>query len=116
MANPVPSSSSPPLVLADVSASQAAIGYIAGTPMTVTCRFVRPAGVTLYSLLWRPTFPSAAWQLVPGTAAVSGDGGPEVDPDGQAIVFQGDLSSTILTFSYTCLRRKAPRVCRPLTA
>jgi len=103
MANPVPSSSSPPLVLADVSASQAAIGYIAGTPMTVTCRFVRPAGVTLYSLLWRPTFPSAAWQLLPGIAAVSGDGGPEVDPDGQAIVFQGDLSSTILTFSYTVL-------------
>ena len=103
MANPVPSSSSPPLVLADVSASQAAVGYIAGTSMTVTCSFVRPAGVTLYSLLWRPVAPSDEWQLVPGTEAVSGDGGPEVDPDGQAIVFQGDLSSTILTFSYTVL-------------
>ncbi len=102
MANPVPSGS-PPLVLADVSASHAAVGYIAGTPMTVTCSFVRPAGVTLYSLLWQPVFPSADWQLVSGTEAVSGDGGPEVDPDGQAIVFMGDLSSTILTFSYTVL-------------
>ncbi|MGI6391987.1 MAG: YDG domain-containing protein [Kiritimatiellia bacterium] len=103
MANPVLSSSSPPLVLTDVSASHAAIGYIAGTPLTVTCSFVRPAGVALYSLLWRPVFPSADWQLVSGTEAVSGDGGPEVDPDGQAIVFMGDLSSTILTFSYTVL-------------
>ena len=103
MANPVLSSSSPPLVLTDVSASNAAIGYIAGTPLTVTCSFVRPAGVALYSLLWQPVFPTADWQLVSGTEAVSGDGGPEVDPDGQAIVFMGDLSSTILTFSYTVL-------------
>ncbi|HRT30001.1 MAG TPA: YDG domain-containing protein, partial [Kiritimatiellia bacterium] len=103
MANPVLSSSSPPLVLTDVSASHAAIGYIAGTPLTVTCSFVRPAGVALYSLLWQPVFPTADWQLVSGTEAVSGDGGPEVDPDGQAIVFMGDLSSTILTFSYTVL-------------
>ena len=103
MANPVPSSFSPPLVLTDVSASHAAIGYIAGTPMTVSCSFVRPAGVTLTSLLWRPGFPSAEWQLEPGTAAVTGDGGPEVDPDGQAIVFKGNLSSTILSFSYTVL-------------
>jgi hypothetical protein len=103
MANPVLSSSSPPLVLTDVSASHAAIGYIAGTPLTVTCSFVRPAGVALHSLLWRPVFPTAYWQLVPGTTAVSGDGGPVVDPDGQAIVFMGDLSSTILAFSYTVL-------------
>jgi len=100
MANPVPSSSSP-LALTDADAAHSAIGYLAGTPMTVTCTFSRPAGVVLQSLLWRPEFPSTNWTLAAGTGAVTGDGGPEVDAEGAAIVLQGDLTKDVLSFTYT---------------
>ena len=90
------------LVLTDADASHDALGYLAGTPLTVTCTFEHPAGVQLQSLLWRPELPTADWTLL-SAAAVSAGVVPEVDPDEEAVVLLGDISANPLAFTYTVL-------------
>lgn len=90
------------IAVTDIDAAHAALGYLAGTPMTVTCAVSWPAGPELQSLLWRPLLPVGDWKLV-GAAAVSPGVVPEIDPDGDAIVLLGDLGANPLEFQYTVL-------------
>lgn len=82
--------------LSDAAPAHDAVGYMAGTPLTVTCTFAYPAGLPLYALMWTPELPPG-WTL----ASAAGDGMPMVDPYGESIVFFGDLSANPLAFTYT---------------
>ena len=100
---PNPALTSPEeLALTDIDAAHAALGYLAGTPMTVACAVSWPAGPKLQSLLWRPLLPSGDWTLV-GATGVSPGVVPEIDPDGEAIVLLGNLGANPLEFQYTVL-------------
>jgi hypothetical protein len=101
---PNPGEVAPPsaLLLKDADASHAALGYLAGTLMTVTCTFSHPEGVALQSLLWRPVLPSAEWKLVSAAEGSTGVA-PEVDADGAAILLTGSLNENPLNFTYTVL-------------
>jgi hypothetical protein len=80
-------------------ATHAAVGYVGGQPLTVTCAFDYPAttGRQLQSLLWRPELP-AGWTLVDA----AGDGAPVVDGfDGALVFLGGDLPAhNPVVFSY----------------
>ena len=54
----------------DIRVTQTAPGYVAGTPLAVTCEIAFDAGRQVQSLLWMPALPSG-WTLE-GTA--TGDG------------------------------------------
>ncbi len=84
------------LVLADAYATHAATGYLAGTPLTVTCTFALPQGVQTRSLLWQPELPPG-WVLT----TASGMGSPEVSADHEAVVFVGNLTASTVSFTYT---------------
>ncbi len=79
----------------EVSAGHHAPEYQAGEMLTVTNTLDRPAEGALLSLLWTPSLP-AGWSI----SGVSGDGGPELGPDGQSILFTGTLTANPLQFSY----------------
>ena len=78
-----------------VSAGHRAPEYQAGEILTVTNTLERPVEGALLSLLWTPSLPTG-WSI----SAVSGDGGPELGPDGQSILFTGSLTANPLQFSY----------------
>lgn len=84
------------LVLADAYAAHTALGYLAGTPLTVNCTFSLPLGARTKSLLWQPELPSG-WRLT----SASGDGAPEASADGESVVFLGSLLTNRISFSYT---------------
>ena len=86
---------SAPVASVTVNAGQAAPAYQPGGSLTVTNNFDRPADTTLLSLLWEPNLP-AGWMIT----AVSGDGGPELGPDGRSILFTGGLTTDPLQFTY----------------
>ena len=72
--------------LDDVQVSQTASSYVAGSNTIIECTFAYPADRLLKSLLWTPTLP-AGWTLVATPGATTGNGLPEIDPDGQAVIF-----------------------------
>lgn len=81
------------------TASHACPGYFPGTnTTTVTCQFSYPEGGFLTGLAWFPELP-AGWLI----KAVSGDGGPALNPDKKSFAMLGDISSTTLNFSYTLI-------------
>ena len=80
---------------ATVSAGHSAPSYQPGGSLTISNHLDRPADTTLLSLLWKPNLPTG-WTI----ASVSGDGGPELGPDGRSILFTGALSGDPLQFSY----------------
>ena len=82
-------------VLAEATASHSAPAYVPGDTLMITNSLDRPAESTLLSLLWTPSLP-VGWTI----SAVSGDGGPELGPDGKSILFRGALTANPLRFTY----------------
>ena len=88
--------SSATVATAMVSAGHSAPAYQPGGSLTVTNSVDRPAGSTLLSLLWKPNLPTD-WTIT----SVSGDGGPELGPDGHSILFtDSSLTANPLSFTY----------------
>ncbi|WP_386118938.1 3-coathanger stack domain-containing protein [Thiohalocapsa marina] len=78
-----------------LTATQAASGFTPGTTLSIRNSFDPAEAGSLLSLLWTPTLP-AGWTL----DNASGDGAPEVSPDGTQILFTGSLSTLPIEFTY----------------
>ena len=80
---------------ASVDATHNAAGFTPGTMLTISNSFDLTDAGSLWSLLWTPTLPPG-WTL----ESVSGDGAPELSPDGTQILFTGSLADLPIQFSY----------------
>ncbi len=88
----------PGAMLSDGLATQAALGYLAGQPLNITCTFTHRADRELQSLLWVPELPDG-WTLV----GASGQGDPLADVGRGDVALFGDLSPNPVTFVYTVM-------------
>ena len=78
-----------------LNATHSASSYRAGSTLTITASLNDLSGATPWSLLWHPILPSG-WSLT----SVSGDGSPELSPDGSEILFLSSLTGMPIDFSY----------------
>ncbi|NEX15357.1 MAG: hypothetical protein C1943_01655 [Halochromatium sp.] len=69
--------------------------YTAGRPLTITNAVGQTGDAPILSLIWTPTLPSG-WAIT----EVSGEGAPELSPEGDAILFSANELSLPLRFSY----------------